>query len=52
MCTGEDEMSDTSTYVRKYRTSTDDVKWAQNGMVVTVINGEAVSVVQSRIVDA
>ncbi|PNX63322.1 putative sulfate transporter, partial [Trifolium pratense] len=30
----------------------DDVKWARNGVVATVINGEAIPVVQNRISDA
>ncbi|MCI27329.1 sulfate transporter, partial [Trifolium medium] len=52
MCPGEDEMPVSRTYVHKYRTAVDDVQWAQNGMVATIINGEAVSVVQNRIADA
>ncbi|MCI13933.1 sulfate transporter, partial [Trifolium medium] len=43
---------DCRTLVRNYRTLDDDVKWAQNGLVATVVNGEAVPVVQSRITDA
>ncbi|GAU37762.1 hypothetical protein TSUD_102790 [Trifolium subterraneum] len=38
--------------LRKFRTTPDDVKWAQNGLVATIINGEAVPVVQNRITDA
>ncbi|MCI67908.1 sulfate transporter, partial [Trifolium medium] len=38
--------------VRKYRSEAEDVKWAQHGLVATIINGEAVPVVQSRIRDA
>ncbi|MCI55524.1 sulfate transporter, partial [Trifolium medium] len=38
--------------VLNYRTKSDDGKWAQNGIVATVVNGEAVPVVQSRITDA
>ncbi|PNX72734.1 putative sulfate transporter, partial [Trifolium pratense] len=38
--------------MRSYRTEPDDVAWAQNGLVATIINGEAVPVVQSRIMDA
>ncbi|GAU17134.1 hypothetical protein TSUD_106330 [Trifolium subterraneum] len=37
---------------RKYCTTSDDVQWAHNGLVATVINGEAIPVVQSRITDA
>ncbi|MCI35645.1 sulfate transporter, partial [Trifolium medium] len=36
-------------FVRKFNSRMDDVKWAQNGLVATVINGEAVPVVQNRI---
>ncbi|WJX94030.1 hypothetical protein P8452_75494 [Trifolium repens] len=39
-------------FLRKYRSKPDDVQWAQNGIVATVINGEAVPMVQNRIVDA
>ncbi|MCH84604.1 sulfate transporter, partial [Trifolium medium] len=35
--------------MRNYRTVDDDVKWAQSGLVATLVNGEAVPVVQSRI---
>ncbi|MCI17573.1 sulfate transporter, partial [Trifolium medium] len=35
-----------------YRTVSEDVEWAQNGVVATVINGEAIPVVQHRIADA
>ncbi|GAU35790.1 hypothetical protein TSUD_56670 [Trifolium subterraneum] len=38
--------------MRNFRTMPDDVLWAQNGLVATVINGEAVPVVQNRITDA
>ncbi|MCH93528.1 sulfate transporter, partial [Trifolium medium] len=38
--------------MRSYWTKPDDVAWAQNGLVATIINGEAVPVVQSRIMDA
>ncbi|KAK2444862.1 heterogeneous nuclear ribonucleoprotein A0 [Trifolium repens] len=37
-------------FLRKYRSKPDDVQWAQNGIVATVING--VPMVQNRIVDA
>ncbi|GAU12549.1 hypothetical protein TSUD_182630 [Trifolium subterraneum] len=40
------------TLLRKYKSKPDDVSWAQNGMVVTISNGEAVLVVQTRISDA
>ncbi|MCI36134.1 DUF4283 domain protein, partial [Trifolium medium] len=37
--------------LRNYRSMSDDVKWVQNGLVATVINGEAIPVVQNRISD-
>ncbi|MCI34757.1 hypothetical protein A2U01_0055978, partial [Trifolium medium] len=39
-------------FLRNYRSQSDDVKWAQNGLVATVINGEAIPVVPNRISDA
>ncbi|MCI68277.1 sulfate transporter, partial [Trifolium medium] len=44
--------TDRRVFMRNYRTKTDDMKWAQNGIVATVINGEAVPVVHNRITDA
>jgi hypothetical protein len=38
-------------FLRNYRPKCDDVQWAQNGLVATVINGEAIPVVQHRIID-
>ncbi|MCI49138.1 sulfate transporter, partial [Trifolium medium] len=38
--------------VRMYRSTMDDLKWARKGAVSTVINGEAVPLVQQRIEDA
>ncbi|GAU35629.1 hypothetical protein TSUD_30470, partial [Trifolium subterraneum] len=38
--------------LRNYQTKTVDMQWARNEVVATVINGEAISVVQSRITDA
>ncbi|MCH87933.1 hypothetical protein A2U01_0008814, partial [Trifolium medium] len=38
--------------MKSYRTKSDDAEWACNGLVATVYNGEAISVVQNRIVDA
>ncbi|GAU34888.1 hypothetical protein TSUD_144190 [Trifolium subterraneum] len=43
---------DNRIFLRNFRTTPDDVMWAQNGIVVTIINGEAVPVVQNRITDA
>ncbi|CAJ2667463.1 unnamed protein product [Trifolium pratense] len=37
--------------MRSYQAKPDDVKWARNGVVATVINGEAIPVVQNRISD-
>ncbi|MCI53476.1 hypothetical protein A2U01_0074723, partial [Trifolium medium] len=34
-------------FVRKYNPTAEDVNWAQNGVVATVINGEAIPVVQN-----
>ncbi|GAU33774.1 hypothetical protein TSUD_393360 [Trifolium subterraneum] len=45
-------MMDARVYVRKYKTAVEDVQWAQKGVVASVINGEAISVVYNRIVDA
>jgi hypothetical protein len=41
-----------SVLLRNYRSKSDDEAWAHNGLVATVINGEAVPVVQTRISDA
>ncbi|MCI57612.1 DUF4283 domain protein, partial [Trifolium medium] len=38
--------------VRMYRSNVDDLQWARKGVVATVINGEAVPLVQQRIEDA
>jgi hypothetical protein len=38
--------------VRSYRSQLEDVSWARRGVVATVSNGEAVPLVQQRIVDA
>ncbi|PNX99301.1 hypothetical protein L195_g022566, partial [Trifolium pratense] len=38
--------------LRCYRAEPDDVSWAQNGLVATVSNGEAVPVMQRRLTDA
>jgi len=37
--------------VRIYKSQMDDFKWARNGVVVTVFNGEAIQVVQNIIED-
>ncbi|MCI35119.1 DUF4283 domain protein, partial [Trifolium medium] len=39
-------------YVRKYNFVPDDVEWACTGVVATILNGEAVPLVQNRITDA
>jgi hypothetical protein len=43
---------DSRTYVRSYKAAPDDVNWARCGVVATIANGEAVSVVRRRLVDA
>jgi len=37
--------------VRKYRSQEEDLKWASRGLVGTVINGESMSLIQSRVED-
>ncbi|KAK2403256.1 heterogeneous nuclear ribonucleoprotein A0 [Trifolium repens] len=44
--------SESNIFMRNYRSKSDDVQWAKNGLVATVINGEAIPVVQNRITDA
>lgn len=39
-------------YVPKYSSSVNDLRWATKGMVVSVLNGEAIPVLQRRILDA
>lgn len=39
-------------YVPKYKSEIEDVLWASKGLVVMVLNGEAIPVVQRRIFDA
>jgi hypothetical protein len=43
---------DSRIYVRSYKTTSDDVEWARGGVVATIANGEAVSVVRRRLEDA
>ncbi|PNX85375.1 putative sulfate transporter, partial [Trifolium pratense] len=43
---------DRQVFMRSYRTKPIDAKWAQDGLVATIINGEAVPVVQGRLTDA
>ncbi|PNX97250.1 cysteine-rich receptor-like protein kinase, partial [Trifolium pratense] len=43
---------DRQVLMRSYRTEPIDEKWAQNGLVATILNGEAVPVVQGRLTDA
>lgn len=38
--------------VRKYRSQTEDLLWARNGVTATVLNGESVPLIQDRIADA
>ena len=39
-------------YVPKYHSATTDVSWAAKGLVATVLNGDAIPVLQRRIFDA
>ncbi|KAK2377208.1 zinc finger BED domain-containing protein RICESLEEPER [Trifolium repens] len=39
-------------FLRNYSSNVADVQWVHNGLVATVINGEAIPVVQNRICDA
>jgi hypothetical protein len=43
---------DSRVYVRSYRAVSDDGDWARCGVVATIANGEAVSVVRRRLEDA
>ncbi|KAK2434585.1 heterogeneous nuclear ribonucleoprotein A0 [Trifolium repens] len=47
-----DEEQDSGIFLRSYRAASDDVLWAQQGVVATVANGEAGSVVRRRVQDA
>ena len=38
--------------VRVYRSNTNDMSWARNGVVATVHNGESIPIIQTRIMDA
>ena len=38
--------------VRSYRSRTEELQWARNGFLATVINGESIPVIQKRIADA
>jgi len=40
------------TFVRRYTPCEDDVEWACNGLVGTVLNGELIPVIQDRVEDA
>ncbi|MCI58950.1 sulfate transporter, partial [Trifolium medium] len=44
--------TDRKVLLRSYRAKPDDVIWAQNGIVATFLDGEAVPVVQNIITDA
>ncbi|WJX25076.1 hypothetical protein P8452_14151 [Trifolium repens] len=41
-----------SMFLRNYRSKPEDAQWANNGLVATVNNGEAIPVVETRIADA
>ncbi|KAK2427387.1 heterogeneous nuclear ribonucleoprotein A0 [Trifolium repens] len=47
-----DEEKDSRIFLCSYRAASDDVLWAQRGVVATVANGEAGSVVRRRVQDA
>jgi hypothetical protein len=47
-----DKEQDSQIFLRSYRAVSDDVVWAQHGVVATVANGEARSVVRRRLQDA
>ncbi|MCI51534.1 sulfate transporter, partial [Trifolium medium] len=47
--TDADKENKSRVLLRNYRSKSDDVKWAHNGLVATVINGEAIPVVQNRV---
>ncbi|PNX62600.1 putative sulfate transporter, partial [Trifolium pratense] len=38
--------------MRSYRSTPVDADWVHNGIVATIFNGEAIPVVQNRILDA
>jgi len=38
--------------IRLYRSTTEDLAWARKGVIVSVLNGEAIPVIQTRINDA
>jgi hypothetical protein len=43
---------DNSVYLRTYKSTPEDLEWAQNGVVAVISNGEAVPGVRNRIADA
>jgi hypothetical protein len=47
-----DKEQDSRIFLRSYRSASDDVLWAQRGVVATVANGEAGLVVRRRLQDA
>ncbi|PNX67176.1 putative sulfate transporter, partial [Trifolium pratense] len=48
----KDAVKDRKVFMRSYKSKPDDTEWAYKGVVATVINGESLSVVQNRIMDA
>ena len=44
--------NDVSKLLKVYRPSGDDLRWAHKGVVANVLNGEAITVVQTRVEDA
>ncbi|PNY03006.1 endonuclease/exonuclease/phosphatase family protein, partial [Trifolium pratense] len=47
-----DTVKDSKVLMRSYRSKSDDATCAHNGIVATIINGEAILVAQNRILDA
>ncbi|PNY17795.1 hypothetical protein L195_g014547 [Trifolium pratense] len=47
-----DPIKERKVFLRSYQTTPDDIQWALNGVVATIVNGEAIPVVQNRIMDA
>ncbi|PNX78571.1 hypothetical protein L195_g034549 [Trifolium pratense] len=48
----DDAVKERQVFLRSYQSKSDDSEWALNGVVATVVNGEAIPVVQNRIMDA
>lgn len=46
------EVQSEQVYVPKHNSSVSDLNWASKGLVVSVLNGEGITVLQRRIFDA